>query len=228
MTKDEVIARFTVACSDCDSTLASSLFDEAHTQLCRKFEVYDSSGSINLTANVREYSMSSTIKKVLNVLYKPSASEDEWTQVLPTTLESQDFYNNFRKDVDPGVPNYYYIGTSITGSGVSTNVIGFDKVCPTTTSGGYPIVTIYGQFLIALTGSASLPVALTGYEMVYVYHMAKAFTALVAPEKMMYWSNLFDGLCAQIRADLSSREYSIEGASVLPSFVTQLTKAGTW
>lgn len=227
MTKNEVITRFTAACSDCDATLAGSLFDEAHQQLCRKFELYDSSQNVSITANERDFTLISTAKKIINVLYKPSAEESGWTQIMPTSNNQLEFYENFEKNDTAAIPTQYYIGTRINTDGESTNTIVFDNLCPTTTSSGYPIVTVHGQFLIPLTGSKNLPVALTGYEMVYVYHMAKAYTSLVAPEKMAYWANLLDDLSAQVRADLMSREYSIEGTSMLPSFVTQLT-ARTW
>lgn len=228
MTKSDVIARFTAACSDCDPTTAASLFDEAHQQLCRKFEVYDSSQNVSVTANERDFSLINTAKKILNVYYKPSAVESGWTQVLPTTQDQLEFYENFEKDDQPAIPQRYYIGSRIDTDGQSTNTIVFDKLCPTTTSSGYPIVTVHGQFLIPLSNADSLPDALMGYEMVYVYHMAKAYTSLVAPEKMVYWDRLLQEASSQLRADLMSREYSIEGASLLPAFVNQLPRAGAW
>lgn len=227
MTKAEVLVRFQFACSDCDSTLAASLFDEAHQQLCRKFEVYDSIQTLNLTANERDFALINTAKKVVNVLYHPSADESKWTQVLPTSNNQLEFYDLFRKDDQPGVPTKYYLGTRIDVDGQSTNTIVFDKLCPITTTAGYPIIRVYGQFLIPLSNADSLPDALVGYEMVYVYHMAKAFTSLVAPEKMVYWDQLLNESSSRLRADLMSREYSNEGTSLLPSFVNQL-QAGTW
>lgn len=228
MTKAEVITRFTVACSDCDATLAGSLFDEAHQQLCRKFEVYDSSQNVSVTANERDYSLINTAKKVVTVLYKPSSDKSEWTQVMPSSQNQLEFYDNFEKDDDPGVPTLYYLGTRIDTDGQSTNTIVFDKLCPTTTSGGYPIVTVHGQFLIPLSDADDMPEALMGYEMVYVYHMAKAYTSLVAPEKMIYWDQLLNESASQLRANLMDREYSNEGTSLLPSFVNQLNSAGAW
>lgn len=228
MTKADVIARFTVACSDCDNTTAAALFDEAHQQLCRKFEVYDSSQNVSVTANMRDYALISTAKKVVLVQYKPSADESGWTQVMPTTQNQLEFYENFDKNDYAAVPTRYYLGTRINTDGESTNTIVFDKLCPTTTSSGYPIVTVHGQFLIPLTNASDLPEALMGYEMVYVYHMAKAYTSLVAPEKMAYWDRLLEEMSSQVRADLMSREYSIEGTSLLPAFVNQLPSAGAW
>ena len=228
MTKSDVIARFTVACSDCDSTTAASLFDEAHQQLCRKFEVYDSSQNVSLTANERDFTLINTAKKVVTVYYKPSSDKSGWTQVMPTTQNQLEFYENFEKNDQAAVPTRYYLGTRIDTDGQSTNTIVFDKLVPTTTSSGYPIVTVHGQFLIPLENGDDLPEALMGYEMVYVYHMAKAYTSLVAPEKMAYWDRLLEEMSSQVRADLMSREYSIEGTLLLPAFVNQLNSAGAW
>jgi hypothetical protein len=228
MTKSDVIARFTAACSDCDATLAGSLFDEAHQQLCRKFEVYDSAHDVNLTSGTRFIALTNIAKKVVNVLYKPSATASGWKQLLPTSFDELEFYENVRKDTVAAIPSRYYLGTTIDIEGQSINTIAFDKVLPTTTSGGYPIVTVVGQFLIPLSNADSLPDALMGYEMVYVYHMAKAYTSLVAPEKMVYWDQWLNQASAQLRADLMSKEYSNEGASLLPSFVNQLNRVGTW
>lgn len=228
MTKADVIARFTVACSDCDSTTAASLFDEAHQQLCRKFEVFDSAQDLNTIADERLLPLPSIIVKIVNVNYKPSADAGGWTQILPTTSNELDFYENFRKDTDTAIPTRYYFGAYLDVDGQSTNAIVFDKLFPTSTSGGYPKVTVSGQFLIPLTDTSNLPEALIGYEMVYVYHMAKSYTSIVAPEKMAYWDDLLRSMSSQVRADLMSKEYSIEGTSLLPAFVNRLPNARAW
>jgi hypothetical protein len=44
----------------------------------------------------------------------------------------------------------------------------------------------------------------------------------------VYWDRLLQEASSQLRADLMSREYSIEGANLLPSFVNQLPRAGAW
>lgn len=232
MTKTEVIAMFTIACKDCDSSTASTLFNQSHIQISRELDTHDYEVSIPLTKGEREFAITSTLKKVLTVYYCPTSGKTGWTQLMPTTLQELEYDDAFQKITQQDVPTKYYLRTnladgSVTGQKtISTNMIGLNWYAPTTTSGGYPLLKISGQVVVNLASGDELPDLFDGYEQLYVYHMAKAFTALVAPENSVYWKKQYDDLLATAKRDIMSREYGIEGTSIRPLNVDAMTSRG--
>ena len=156
MTKTEVLTRFSQHYADCDSTLAGQLFDEAHRQILSDQEARNGTIVIPLAAGTREYALSGSVYKIWEAYYQESAVEATWYKLAPMSLQQLASRGAWRSQGQQVRPTEFYVSTSISGN-TSTNVIGFNQIPPTTTSGSYPNVTLYCTVVADLGSGDQLP-----------------------------------------------------------------------
>lgn len=184
----EQVRRMYQDCPD-DSTLLKMLNDE-HFDICRYVKLYqDTTVSVSLTSGTREYALSASVMHIWNAAYFTSATS--YTPLRQTSRDRLD--NDFPSwlQQSSGTPYQYY---------ESGGYIGFYPTPNATTSGGYPIVTLYCQSITAFTATSdSLPAQINNADP-WIYGLARRFAMLEHPADLQR----LDAMSKQSRADLAA------------------------
>lgn len=176
---------------DCSTTLALSYLNQIMRNLCRTIPLYRTSAQISLTAATQEYSLSDTVGQIQQVIYESSTTGRRVLKHHPLDyLNQDDEVWRYRSD---GEPNSYYVTETAASAPSGALKIGFDPTPITTTSGGYPIVTIYYSELPAdFVGADSSPQGLERPNvLVYGANMLYAESRKMW-EDVSAWKQLFD------------------------------------
>lgn len=224
MTRTQVLTRFAQHYPDCDATTAGLLFDETHLEILDELKLRKSTLAISLTAGTREYTLSLTALHIEEAYYQPSVTVTTWKKLVPVSTEQLSDRGNWRMQAQNQVPNQYYVSTAISGN-TSVMVIGFDQLPPTTTSGSYPNVTLYGDFSADLIGSDSLPTAIT-YANVYAYTMCEKFAIIKQQDvqTISKWHSLAEKQMQANKASIREIQQGNEGIFIRPSFIDYTTR----
>jgi len=224
MTKTEVLTRFDLMYPDCDSTLAGQLFDESHIEIMDELQVRNSTLAISLVSGTREYALSATVQKVVEAYYQETSNEATWRKIDPVSLEQLAERGNWRAQNQLVIPTEYYI-YSAASSNTATNKIGFVQIPPTTTSASYPNVTLYGEFIVDLTGSDELPIAIT-FQDVYTSLMAVKFETISTRDikKIGELMQMHEYWMQKNKASIKGTQFGNEGLFLRPSFINTTTR----
>ena len=209
MTKTEALTRFSQHYADCDSTLAAQLFDESHRQILNELEARNGTVVIPLIAGTREYALPSTVAKIWEAYYQTSATESSWAKLRPMSIQQLATRGDWRSDGSRATPTEYYVSTAVSGN-TSTNVVGFNQIPPTTTSGSYPNVTLYCTVVTDLVGGDALP-AWINYPNVYVYLMCYRYAIMRRPESAKLYLDLYMSELDKCTSDAKSIQFENEG-----------------
>ena len=209
MTKTESLTRFSQHYADCDATLAGQLFDESHRQILNELEARNGTVVIPLTAGTREYALSSTVAKIWEAYYQASATESSWIKLKPMSIQQLANRGDWRSDGSRAIPTEYYVSTAVSGN-TSTNVVGFNQIPPTTTSGSYPNITLYCTVVTDLVGGDALP-AWIAYPNVYVYLMCYWYAIMRRPESAKLYLDLYMSELDKCTSDAKSIQFENEG-----------------
>ena len=209
MTKTDVLTRFNQHYSDCESTLAGQLFDEAHRQILSELEARNSTIMIPVTAGSREYSLSGSVLKIWEAYYQESATESTWTKLTPTSIQQLADRGAWRSQADKGRPIEYYVATTASGN-TSTNVIGFNPIPSVTASGGYPNVTLYCTAVDDLASGDALPSWVT-FPNVYAYLMCYRYSIMRRPEAAKLYLDLFSKELSMCSGNAKALQFENEG-----------------
>jgi len=224
MTKTEVLTRFGLMFPDCDSTLAGQLFDESHREIMADMNIRSSSVVISLTAGTREYTLSASAYRITEAYYQPSSTASTWRKLSPVSIEQLAERGNWRAQSQQVIPTEYYITTAVSGNTAILDV-GFVQIPPSTTSGSYPNVTLYGEFIVDLSGSDSLSGGIT-YTDVYPYWMAKKFVTLRMQDmnEIAKWKKLADDQLDENKENFKGFQFGNEGLILRPSHLNTMTR----
>ena len=156
-TATNVIAKFRRTYPNCSSTDAQGLLEDVIKEIYSRIPVRNSSVNVNLTDGQQSYTLNAEITKIHQVIYKPNANEENWVRLDGTNTDKLDLTEpRWRTDLAEGAPTTYFI-TSSPSSDSAHNHIGFLPIPDPTTSGGYPIVTIFGTINATLSTSETMP-----------------------------------------------------------------------
>lgn len=216
MTKTEVITRFSNHYSDCDSTLAGQLFDEAHRQLLNELEARNGTVTVSLTAGTREYSLSGTVAKIWEAYYQESSQESTWYKLEPMSLQQLAERGAWRSQAQEVRPTEYYV-TTMTSGNTSTNAIGFNNIPPSSTVSSYPNVTLHCTVVADLAGGDALP-AWIDYPNAYVYLMCYRYAIMRRPEAAKLYLDLYNKELDLCRSSSKSMQFENEGTFLRASF----------
>jgi len=184
----EQVRRIYQDCPD-DSTLLKMMNDE-HFDICRYVKLYpDTTVNVSLTAGTREYALSASVLHIWNAAYFTSATA--YTPLRQTSRDRLDNDNMTWLQQSNGVPYLYY---------ESGGYVGFYPTPNTTTSAGYPIVTLYCQSITTFSATSdSLPSQINNADP-WIYGLARRFAAQSRVEDVPR----LDALSRQSRADLAA------------------------
>lgn len=125
-----------------------ALYKEVLMEVVALLQIEGGSESKNLTDGTREYELTydPVILNVSEVYYVSAAATA--TKLKRVSVDWMDAnYEDWRVTTTTGTPRQYYIDAPTSASLTTQGkiVIGLDPIPDTTTSAGYPIVTIYGS-----------------------------------------------------------------------------------
>lgn len=131
---------------------------EEHAKLCHLYPLYESSETFSsLVDGTSEYNFSTVPASVRHAVYKPSSTNSGWTTLRATTIDALNSDNPSWRQSTPSQPTHYYTTTD------GTNFkLGLYPAPNTTSSGGYPAVTVYTW--LATTLSTNMPVSIDAYD----------------------------------------------------------------
>lgn len=112
--------------------------NEVRPDILRRLRLRNTTQNVNLTASTGEYAITAPMLGATSVVYIRSATESDRRILEPTNLETLDIVHPNWRSREAGEPRYYYFIDGLTGP-----KIGFFPKPDLTTTGGYPIVTIY-------------------------------------------------------------------------------------
>lgn len=175
-------------CPD-DSTLLKMMNDE-HFDICRYVKLYqDTTVTVSLTAETREYSLSASVMHIWNAAYFTSATA--YTPLRQTSVDKLDNDYPTWRNQSSGIPYQYY---------ESGGYVGFYPTPNTTTSAGYPKVTLYCQSITTFTATSdSLPTQINNADP-WIYGLARRF----ALQSHVEDAKRLDDLSKMARADLAA------------------------
>lgn len=190
-TVTQVVAKFRRTYPDCGDTRAGELFADTHREILVRLRLRETVVSISLTDGTREYDLGDTTLLVNSAVFVNSATDGDYIVLDPTSIDHLDYDDpTWRARLDENSPSTYYI-RNVTSSDTSKQVIGFDPIPDTTTSGGYPIVKVYCQQEATITTSETVPPQLLS-DQIYIYKMAQMYSAEKDRKQYPFWNALYE------------------------------------
>ena len=126
---------------------ALKIYKSVFIEVLAHLQIEGGSDDENLTSGTREYELTYDPQIIGNIVVYYLTAAATATKLTPVTEDWMDEnISEWRVTTDTGTPSRFYIG-SPTSASLSTQgkqVIGLDPIPDTTTTGGYPIVRIYG------------------------------------------------------------------------------------
>ena len=134
--------------------------------------------------------------------YRKSATET--TKLTPVSTDWMDMYvKTWRATTETGTPTKFYVEAVETSGEVR---VGLDPVPDTTTSGGYPVVVLYGTTYQAMLANENVPSIIPSIR-VYVEGMKKLYASDRDPERVAIWDELYR---RELHSTLASIDNTIE------------------
>jgi hypothetical protein len=143
----------------CSDTRALRVLNRIHRRILSRVQVRNSSTDISLTSGTRQYDLAATVMKVWAGYYIKSATADDFYPLIETSVDELDQRDSgwrSRTNTSSSTPDLYYVTSAVTGDGAK-NQVGFVEIPPTTTSGGYPKVTLHTTDCAELATDDSVP-----------------------------------------------------------------------
>lgn len=182
MTADECIARARIIFPAIPLSSAASpdgldLLNELVGELLFDVELSSQEVDVNMTANTAHYTVT-TPMRVWSARYVRSATTGDFKHLLPTSQDEMDSREQQHLRLSAGEPTYWWMLPTSAG----TQELWLSATPATTTSGGYPKVTLRHSKYVALAAGDSLPVGLPSYE-AFVLGLAAKWASYVGDPK---------------------------------------------
>lgn len=159
-TVQNAIDRFALTYGQASTALRLSLFLETYWEVLIQCQVEQDVESFNLTSGTREYEMDYDPRMVNVRAVVLVESATSFTHLEPSSTDWLDKNRKgWRNTTDTGDPERFYI-EAVDSSGVTVEgkiVIGFDPIPGTSTSGGFPVVKVYGTTYEILAATDKIP-----------------------------------------------------------------------
>lgn len=177
---------------NCSAAKALILANIVHAELLNSEDFREVAIDVSLTDGTREYAPSgiTSIMRVTRAYFRESATSDK--ELIPMTVQTMDDdFPGWRVDTDEGDPIYFY-WTNPSSGDASSPKIGFHPIPDTTTSGGYPKVTLYTRQATSLDTSDEIPSQLMFGSLVYLRGMAALWAERRDREMYDAYKKLYD------------------------------------
>ena len=121
----------------------------------------------------------------------------------------------WRTTTDTGEPTKFYVEAVNTNGEVR---VGLDPVPDTTTSGGYPVVALYGTTYQAMLTNETVPSIIPSIR-VYVEGMKKLYASDRDPERVGIWDELYRRELHSTLASINNTIEDLDSPRVVPRWM---------
>ena len=224
-TVTEIKAKFTTMFyPDAPSATVDYLWQDAWHWAITKFRLRENEVDISLTEGVREYDLAGTMAATREAYYKPQEDPSTWQVLYGVSIDQLARVEpGWRGNDNTGDPNRYYIKAK-ADSDSGQRVIGFDPLPQTTTSGGYPIVTLYCVQLADLTASETVPDFVITDEW-FLYEMSARYAVRQDREQTLYWEERARKELDLLQSYIKATSDDVAPTKLLSPFTNTLTRA---
>lgn len=188
-TVQNAIDRFALTYGQASTALRLALFLETYWEVLIQCQVEQDVESFNLTAGTREYEMDYDPRMVNVRCVVLVESSTSFTHLVPRSTDWLDKnVHGWRNTTDRGTPDSFYI-EAVDSAAVTTEgkiVLGLDPIPDTTTSGGYPVVKVYGTVYEILAATDKIPAIFPNVEVFAAGMRAKYAGARDASRAAMF------------------------------------------
>lgn len=195
-TVNQLVTDFQSRFSDVTSAEAIRLANMIHKRILARLGIRDTSIDISLTAGTREYDLAETAIQIRAAYYVRSATAGDFQQLDETSTDKMDLLDTgWRNRTTQSQPRLYFVN-SLVNSNTSKKRIGFDPIPDTTTSGGYPKVTLYITQHTDLVGADTLPTQVQDSQ-IYLDGMSWLFAKEQGLADRDEWKVEFEKRCSE-------------------------------
>ena len=172
----------------------------------------------NLTDGTREYELSydPILTQIKAVYYVESATSA--VRLTPVSVDwMDDHVDQWRTTTETGTPDKFYIRYP-DSSGVTTEgkfVVGLDPIPDTTTSGGYPILNLYGTEYQILAATDKIPAFFPSVS-VFVEGMKRDYASNRDQEKYEFFKRNFEHELHKCHAYLNNQIEDLDSSRIVP------------
>jgi hypothetical protein len=197
---------------DMSETIALDLLNLEHGELLARYPLRETTLDFtSIVADTPEYALAETAIRVDAAYYYSDA--DTPKQLEPLSVEEMDRMDPGWRTRDSGTPTHYYISASAT----STGNLGLYPVPDTTTSSGYPKVTLYIRQNQTLGLSDNIPNGMLNYD-AYLAGICLRYAERRARDQVPFWQNRKDTARNQLEKYLAERGQN-HAAVIKPAYM---------
>lgn len=153
-TKTQIIAKFARKYPTAGASWGADLFDQAYNWVCDRIDIRSSSVDISLVAGTRQYTLGNALLRVERVEYWSNSSTCYPLHSVKRgdiNLTGEDWINL------EGTPARYMLESVVDTGNLAKPVLVLAESPTISTSGGYPKLVVYGQFIDSIAGSDTIP-----------------------------------------------------------------------
>lgn len=155
-TGQDIVNRIRRHFPDVSETIVLEQLNEVHAELTRDIPLNRSSSTLtSLVDGTREYSLGATVARVWSAHYATTSAEGLGRTLRPTNIEYLDEHRGEWRNQGDAEPREFYI---YAGN------IGFYPTPPTTSSGGYPRVTLQVTTYDTIVVGTTMPTFTSSHE----------------------------------------------------------------
>ena len=211
---DTIIDAAQLRYQDLSDTNALRGLNTTRNYVMTLLDLRQTSFDINLTAGTSEYALNEYLFMVDAVQYVRSSTRSDYKVLRATSTEELDATQQDWRKLDNGEPSQFYLNAISTGP-----VIGVTCPPDTTTSGGYPILRVYGNQGSALAAAGTFYDDLPN-DKLYVYGIRKEWAEDNDRDNVGMWDDLFQRELARVQGYLFKKNQQLS-TRMQPSYMTR-------
>lgn len=201
--------------------MALPLFKEVYIEVLALCQVEEGTEDKNLTDGTREYELTydPQILKVRAVYYIESATSA--TKLTPVSSDwMDDNISQWRTTTNTGTPARFYIDypTSAALTTQGKAVIGLDPIPDTTTSGGYPIIRIFGPEYEEPAATTDIPQAFPNVR-VFIEGMKRNWAMDRDPKMYPLFKKTFEDELTKAQNFINSQIEDLDSPKFAPAWM---------
>lgn len=191
-------------------------FQQIHHEICNQAQIELDSETHDLVAGTREYALNSTdiMTQVRAAYYRKSATEK--TKLVPVSTDWMDGnVPTWRYETATGEPLRFYVEAVESNGEVR---VGLDPIPDTTTSGGFPVVSLYGTTFQAMLATENVPTIVSSIR-VYIEGMKKLYSSDRDPDRFAIWDELYQRELHNTLAYINNTIEDLDSPRVVPRWM---------
>lgn len=201
---------------------ALTLFKEVYVEVLAICQAEGGTESKNLTDGTREYELTydPLLLNIREVYYIDSATTRK--KLVPVSTDWMDEnVSGWRVDTTTGTPSRYYIDAPTSASLTTEGkmVIGLDPIPDTTTSGGYPIITMFGSEYEEPSATSDIPSIFPNVR-VFIEGMKRNYASdRGTTEEYLRFSDAFERELTKAQGFINQQIEDLDSPRIVPTWM---------